>query len=110
MSTAEHILHSVLIVGASRGLGHAMAAEFAGRGWGVLGTVRGAGTPLHDLAAERPDSVEIAMLDMTDHDAILALRDRLAGREFDVVFINAGIVNRRPSDTMADVATDEFVQ
>lgn len=87
-----------------------MAAEFTGRGWGVLGTVRGAGTSLHDLATERPDSVEIETLDMTDHDQILALRDRLAGREFDVVFINAGVVNRRPSDTMADVTTDEFLQ
>jgi len=100
---------SILIVGASRGLGHAMAAEFAGRGWGVLGTVRAAGTPLHDLAAERPDSVEVETLDMTDHDQILALRDRLSGRRFDVVFINAGIVNRSPSDTMASVSTDEFV-
>ena len=86
-----------------------MAAEFATRGWSVLGTVRGARTPLHDLATERPDSVEIETLDMTDHDQTLALRDRLAGREFDVVFVNAGIVNKRPSDTMAEVPTDEFL-
>jgi hypothetical protein len=39
---------------------------------------------------------------MTDHQQILALRDRLSGREFDVVFINAGIVNRRPSDNDGD--------
>jgi NAD(P)-dependent dehydrogenase (short-subunit alcohol dehydrogenase family) len=101
---------SVLIVGASRGLGYAMAAEFAARRWRVLGTVRSGGTPLHTLAAERPGSVEIETLDMTDRDQILALRDRLSGREFDVVFVNAGIVNRRPSDTMADVSTDEFAQ
>jgi NAD(P)-dependent dehydrogenase (short-subunit alcohol dehydrogenase family) len=101
---------SILMVGASRGLGHAMAAEFAERGWGVLGTVRAAGTPLHGLAAERPDSVEIETLDMTDYDQILALRDRLSGRQFDVVFINAGIINRTPSDTMAGVSTDEFVR
>ncbi|MBW8812135.1 MAG: SDR family oxidoreductase [Caulobacterales bacterium] len=86
-----------------------MAAEFVGRGWGVVGTVRGGGTPLHDLAAEQPGRVEIAMLDMTDQGQIQALRDRLAGRGFDVVFINAGVVNRRPSDTMAEVATDEFL-
>ena len=101
---------SILIVGASRGLGHAMAAEFAERGWAVVGTVRAAGTPLHGLAAERPLSVEIETLDMTVHDQMLALRDRLSGRRFDVVFINAGIVNRTPSDTMASVSTDEFVR
>jgi NAD(P)-dependent dehydrogenase (short-subunit alcohol dehydrogenase family) len=108
-STAANIVPSVLIVGASRGLGYAMAAEFTGRGWRVLGTVRGAGTPLHELATDRPGAVEVETLDMTDHAGILALRNRLGGREFDVVFINAGIVNRRPSDTMADVPTDEFV-
>ena len=109
-STPADIGRSILIVGASRGLGHAMAAEFAERGWGVLGTVRAAGTPLHGLADERPGSVEIETLDMTDHDQVLALRDRLSGRRFDVVFINAGIVNRTPSDTMAGVSTDEFVR
>jgi NAD(P)-dependent dehydrogenase (short-subunit alcohol dehydrogenase family) len=87
-----------------------MAAELTGRGWSVLGTVRGAGTPLDELATERPASVEIETLDITDHDQILALRDRLTGREFDMVFINAGIVNRRTSDTMADVPTDEFLE
>ncbi|HEX4182966.1 MAG TPA: SDR family NAD(P)-dependent oxidoreductase [Caulobacteraceae bacterium] len=108
-STSADTGRSVLIVGASRGLGHAMAAEFAGRGWRVLGTVRGAGTPLHSLAAERPDGVEIETLDMTDHDQTRALRDRLIDHQFDVVFVNAGIANRAPKDTMAEVSTDEFV-
>ncbi len=101
---------SILIVGASRGLGHAMAAEFAGRGWRVLGTVRAPGTPLHRLAAERPGVVETESLDMTDHDQILAVRDRLAGRAFDIVFVNGGIANRAPEATMAGVSTEEFVQ
>ena len=101
---------SILIIGASRGLGQAMAAEFAGRGWGVVGTVRGPGTPLHDLAAERPDRVGIETLDMTDPDQILAVRDRLAGRSFDIVFVNGGVANRRPDATMAGVSTEEFVQ
>lgn len=100
---------AILIVGASRGLGCAMAAEFAVRGWRVAGTVRTEGTPLHDLAAERPAAVEVATLDMTDHAQIRALRERLAGREFDVVFVNGGIVNRRPADTMAEVSTEDFV-
>ncbi len=100
---------SILIVGASRGLGYAMAAEFAGRGWRVLGTVRAPGTPLHSLAAEHPDSVELETLDMTDHDQILAVRDRLSGRQFDIVFINGGVANRTPQATMGGVSTEEFV-
>ena len=108
MSGSEATGGSILIVGASRGLGHAMAAEFADRGWRVLGTVRGEGTPLHGLAAQRPGGVEIEALDMTDHDQLRALRDRLSGRQFDVVFVNAGIANRAPGNTMAEVSTGEF--
>ena len=108
-TTSAETAGSVLIVGASRGLGYAMAAEFARRGWRVLGTVRGAGTPLHSLAAERPDGVEIETLDITDHDQLRALRDRLSGRQFDVVFVNAGVANRASGNTMAQVSTNEFV-
>lgn len=87
-----------------------MAAELASRGWHVLGTVRGGGTPLHGLAAERPDRIEIETLDLTDHDQLRALRRHLAGRQFDIVFVNAGVVNPAPENTMAEVSTDEFIQ
>jgi len=43
---------TILIAGAGRGLGHAMAEEFPGQGWNVIGTVR-PGTrhsKLHELA------------------------------------------------------------
>lgn len=100
---------SILIVGASRGLGLAMAAEFAERGWRVLGTARGPATPLHSLAAERPDRVETETLDITDQNQTLEVRRRLAGRQFDIVFVNAGVANRAPANTMAEVSTDEFV-
>ena len=87
-----------------------MAAEFASREWRVLGTVRSPGTPLHALAAERPDRMDIETLDMTDPGQIQALRDRLGERRFDIVFINGGIANRRPDATLAEVSTEEFVQ
>ena len=108
VSTSADSGRSVFIIGASRGLGQAMAAEFAGRGWQVLGTVRGEATPLHDLAAARPGAVEVATLDMTDAAQMRALRERLADRRFDIVFVNAGVVNRRPADTMAEAPDDEF--
>ncbi|TIN59703.1 MAG: 3-oxoacyl-ACP reductase, partial [Mesorhizobium sp.] len=52
---------TILLIGASRGLGHAMAAEFLKKGWNVVGTVRGGGTRtlLHDLADEHAGRVEI---------------------------------------------------
>jgi NAD(P)-dependent dehydrogenase (short-subunit alcohol dehydrogenase family) len=108
--TSASPARSILIVGASRGLGYAMASEFAGRGWGVVGTVRTPGTALHALAAAGPGRVEIETLDMTDHDQILAVRDRLSGRRFDIVFVNGGIANSAADATMAGVSTEEFVQ
>src|SRR5205814_857382 len=46
MSTAvsSEPRRTILLIGASRGLGHAMAAEFLKKGWNVVGTIRGGGT------------------------------------------------------------------
>ncbi|WP_395457600.1 SDR family NAD(P)-dependent oxidoreductase (plasmid) [Azospirillum melinis] len=108
LSTDSH--RSILLVGASRGLGHAMAAEFLKKGWSVLGTVRGPNrTELHDLADSHPGRVEIESLDICAPDQLAALRDRLADRTFDMLFVNAGTANRDPSQTIGEVSTDEFI-
>ena len=102
---------SILIIGASRGLGHAMAAEFLEKGWQVIGTVRGEKrTLLHDLADENPGRVEIAHLDITVPEQIAALHDRFAARRFDILFVNAGTANTHQGDTIADVSTQEFAE
>ncbi|PZV39717.1 SDR family NAD(P)-dependent oxidoreductase [Mesorhizobium kowhaii] len=102
---------AILLIGASRGLGHAMAAEFLKKGWNVVGTVRSGGTRtlLHDLADEYSGRVEIEILDICEPDQLAALRDRLSGRVFDMLFVNAGVTNN-PTETIADVTTDEFVR
>jgi NAD(P)-dependent dehydrogenase (short-subunit alcohol dehydrogenase family) len=102
---------TVLIVGASRGLGHAMAAEFARRGWNVIGTVRaGSRTALHDLAERCPGQVEVETLDITDAAGIAALRERLAGRVVDVLFVNAGISSAETDLPAGEASTEEFVR
>jgi NAD(P)-dependent dehydrogenase (short-subunit alcohol dehydrogenase family) len=103
---------TILLIGASRGLGHAMAAEFLSKRWNVVGTVRGgkARTLLHDLADEHPGRVEIEILDICEPDQLAALRERLSGRTFDMLFVNAGMTNRDPTQTIAEVSTDDFVQ
>jgi NAD(P)-dependent dehydrogenase (short-subunit alcohol dehydrogenase family) len=101
---------TILLIGASRGLGHAMAAEFLTKGWNVVGTVRGGGrTRLHDLADEFAGRVEIEALDICEPDQVTALRDRLSGRVFDMLFVNAGVTNDA-KETIADVTTDEFIR
>jgi NAD(P)-dependent dehydrogenase (short-subunit alcohol dehydrogenase family) len=101
---------TVLIIGASRGLGYAMAEEYLKHGWSVVGTVRGESrTRLHDLAAKHP-RVQIETLDINVPDQIAALRRRLAARTFDVLFVNSGTTNNNPDETVAEVSTDEFVR
>jgi len=102
---------AILIIGASRGLGYAMAEEYLKRGWSVVGTVRGESrTQLHELAAKSDGRVQIETIDIDFPDQIAALRGRLAGRTFDVLFVNAGVTNNHPGDTVAEVSTDEFVR
>ncbi|RWC76092.1 MAG: SDR family NAD(P)-dependent oxidoreductase [Mesorhizobium sp.] len=109
-SVSNPVSGTVLIVGASRGLGHAMAAEFLGKGWNVVGTVRGGGrTKLHDLAEEFEGRLEIETVDICEPDQVAALRERLSGRVLDIVFVNTGVSNN-PAETIADVTTDEFVR
>src|ERR1700726_1646505 len=92
---------TILLVGASRGLGLAMAAEFLKKGWNVVGTVQdSARTELHDLADEHPSRIEIESLDITEPDQITALHDRLSGRGFDILFHNAGIANANPHESV----------
>jgi len=101
---------TALIIGASRGLGLALAKEFVARGWKVVGTIReGKQTGLHDAAKAYPGSIEIETVDITRPEEIDALRARISGRSFDLLFVNAG-VNNDPHETIGEVSTDEFTR
>lgn len=106
----DHRPRTILLVGASRGLGQAMASEFAKKGWQVTGTVREDGrTDLNDLADAYPDQVTIERLDITAPAQIAALRDRLPNG-FNMLFVNAGTANHNQNETIAETSTDEFVR
>jgi NAD(P)-dependent dehydrogenase (short-subunit alcohol dehydrogenase family) len=101
---------SLLLIGASRGLGLAIAECYLERGWHVIGTVRGgARTKLHDLAERWNGRLEIETVDITVPEHVLALRGRLKDRALDVLFVNAGVKND-DRETIADVSTEEFVR
>ncbi|MFF4955473.1 SDR family oxidoreductase [Streptomyces chattanoogensis] len=102
---------TALIIGASRGLGHAMATEFLDRGWSVIGTVRDttSRTPLHDLADRSDGRVSVEHLDVNEPGHLAPLHERLAHRRLDVLFVNAGTTNNEQTPIGA-VATADFVQ
>jgi len=100
----------VLLLGASRGLGLALAKAWVEDGWHVTATVRESGrTLLHELAERHPAQIDIEKLDVTSQFQIAALRHRLAGRIFDLLFHNAGTGNQ-PDGTVAEATTDEFIK
>ncbi|MGC5798592.1 SDR family oxidoreductase [Sphingomonas sp. NFX23] len=101
---------TILLIGASRGLGLGLAGEFAKRGWHVVATVRaGARTELHDLAEAHPDRIEIETVDIAQPQQITALRDRLASRVFDLLFVNAGTANME-DEIAGEIATEEYTR
>jgi NAD(P)-dependent dehydrogenase (short-subunit alcohol dehydrogenase family) len=100
----------VLLIGASRGLGYAMAAEYIDRGSQVVATVRSsARTKLHELQDAAGGRLEIEHVDINAPEEIEALRDRLGDRRFDLLFVNAGVTNG-PEETTANVTTEEFTR
>lgn len=103
---------AILIVGAGRGLGHAMAEEFLKKGWNVIGTVRPGTTRtrLHDLAEAADGRVTVETLDINEPAQIAALRRRLAGRTLDILFANAGTTTADEHVTIGDVTTEEFTR
>jgi NAD(P)-dependent dehydrogenase (short-subunit alcohol dehydrogenase family) len=101
---------TVLLIGASRGLGYAIADAYVSRGAQVVATVRGTGrTPLHDLQDTVGERLEVEHVDINEPEQVDALRGRLAGRSFDLLFVNAGVANAR-EETTADVTTEEFTR
>ncbi|MBM2619331.1 SDR family oxidoreductase [Actinoplanes sp. LDG1-06] len=102
---------TVLVAGASRTIGRAIAEEFLRRGWQVIGTVRDPArrTELHDLADRSDGRLEIEQLDVTRDDHPAALSERLAGRELDVLFVNAG-TNSNDQTPIAQVPVADFTK
>lgn len=111
MTQTTSLTRNLLLIGASRGIGYAMAAEFLRHGWNVTGTVRNPAqrTPLHQLADDYPGRVIIECLDICQPEQISALHQRLNGSRYDMLFVNAGTTNRDPNQTIGEVATDDFV-
>ena len=103
----DHEYPTALIVGASKGLGLAMVAEFLRRDWRVIATVRGENrTRLDELDAH--GRLEVETLDVTMPEQVTALRDRLAGRRLDLLFVNAGVAH--DDLPVAEVSTESFVE
>lgn len=98
---------TLLLIGASRGLGLALAQEFLKRGWRVIATERARSEALHVLLPEAAGRLEIETLDILDEPAITNLRARLEGRQIDLLFVNSGVANGA-GEKLSAVSAAEF--
>ncbi len=99
---------TVLIVGASRGLGLGLVQRHLERGWRVIATARGASEALDALAAEADGRLAIETLDVTRPEQIAALADRLSGTRLDLLFVNAGVTHN-PAQPVGEMSDEEFM-
>ena len=99
---------NALIVGASRGLGLALAEEWLKRDARVIATVRSDSEELKTLQERFPGSLEIKIVDVVDVATVRTLRDRLGDRKFDVLFVIAGIC-RAIEKTPSTVDEQDFI-
>jgi NAD(P)-dependent dehydrogenase (short-subunit alcohol dehydrogenase family) len=96
------------LIGASRGLGYAIAEEYLERGTRVVATVRGrTRTAVHDLQESVGGLLEIEHVDINVPEEVQSLRERLGSRTFDLLFVNAGV---GVAETVGEVSTGEFTR
>lgn len=106
MSPSSH--RQALLIGASRGLGLVLATELTRRGWQVIATARQHDGELQANADASNGRLTVESLEMTSPDQLTALRERLAGRQLDLLFVNAAI--DRGNLPIGEVPTDMFTE
>ncbi len=104
MSTSR----TALVIGASRGLGLALAVELARREWHVIATTRRPVGELDEAAAASQGRLRVEQLEMTSADQTQALRARLADTRLDLLFVNAAI--NRGDQPIDQVSADTFTE
>jgi NAD(P)-dependent dehydrogenase (short-subunit alcohol dehydrogenase family) len=92
MSRNTDVRRTVLVTGASRGLGLEYSRQMAAAGWHVLAAARNPGSA-HDLEAltrSHPDRVRIVKLDVCSESDVEALATQLGSTPLDMLINNAG--------------------
>jgi NAD(P)-dependent dehydrogenase (short-subunit alcohol dehydrogenase family) len=100
---------TVLITGASRGIGLELTRQYAERGWNVIATARSPAeaAALKDIAKKHPN-VTLETLDVTNHAQIDSLAAKYKGKPIDVLLNNAGISGAEEAGTFGKLKYDVY--
>jgi NAD(P)-dependent dehydrogenase (short-subunit alcohol dehydrogenase family) len=84
---------TILITGASRGLGLEFTRQYLAEGWAVIAGCRnpGAARGLQDLAAKSKNALTVVDIDVTDRASVKRAAGCLQGRAIDVLVNGAGV-------------------
>jgi NAD(P)-dependent dehydrogenase (short-subunit alcohol dehydrogenase family) len=100
---------TVLITGASRGIGLELARQYAGRGWNVIATARNPGeAPDLQAIAKAHGNVTLEPLDVTDFASVDRLAARYKGKPIDVLLNNAGISGDNDAQVFGKLRYDVY--
>jgi NAD(P)-dependent dehydrogenase (short-subunit alcohol dehydrogenase family) len=100
---------TVLLLGASRGIGLGLVDEYLNRGWRVIATQRSLSlTPaLADRIEKANGALTVLSADINRPDDIAALPQKLSGMTLDLLFVVAGISDA-PNQAIGQISTEEF--
>ena len=100
-------METVLITGASRGIGLELARQFLHLGFEVIATYRGSpSSALVSLSSS--SSLTLVELEVTDNCSIKALKDVLVNTDIDILINNAGVIGPEEQSLEA-IELDEWL-
>jgi 2-deoxy-D-gluconate 3-dehydrogenase len=91
---------TALVTGSRRGIGFAMAEALAAAGDDIIGVSaqqEASGSAIEVAVRAHGRAFEAIACDFADRDAVLALTQKLEGRQIDILVNNAGAIERAPA-------------
>ncbi|MCE2595818.1 SDR family oxidoreductase [Motilimonas cestriensis] len=94
--------HTLVITGANRGIGLALAQLYHQQGWKVIGVCRQSSAELNAIASQ-----VISHIDLTSDADVAAMAQQLQGQTIDLLINNAGLLG---DDVLGDIDFDSIRQ